>query len=246
MRDIYKTLPVILVCGGAVALGAGLGYLIFLRLCAGCMVWTAIIVALGTAIAVTLIAYFKAGILTQETIDIAVRPVHCCVLCVLCVVCVRWSVVLGVCTEPFSSLPLAASLPPSLAALPQVSSFNDHAGTSTSVTVPDKLASGSSKEKRRWEYFAYFMTAFSIILLVVIVFMRRRIRIAVAIVKEASGTPAALTVLFRPCAPLSDIVFSICAFVRLSPPVPCGLMHCVRSPCRALRCMLCIAGCTRI
>jgi hypothetical protein len=69
----------------------------------------------------------------------------------------------------------------------QVSSFNDHAGTSTEVTVPDKLASGSAKEKRRWEYFAYVMTAVATILLVVIVFMRQRIRIAIAIVREASG-----------------------------------------------------------
>jgi choline transporter-like protein 2/4/5 len=75
MRDIYKTLPVILVCGGGVALGASFGYLVFLRLCAGCMVWTAIVGALATTVAVTLIAYFKAGILTQETIDIAVRGV---------------------------------------------------------------------------------------------------------------------------------------------------------------------------
>jgi hypothetical protein len=37
MDDIRKALPVILVCGGGLAFLLGLGFLVFLKMCAGCV-----------------------------------------------------------------------------------------------------------------------------------------------------------------------------------------------------------------
>ena len=45
-------------------------------------------------------------------------------------------------------------------------------------------------EKKRWQYFAYGMTGFTGIMLVLILWSRKSIKIAIAIIKEASSMVA--------------------------------------------------------
>ncbi len=73
MDDIKRAIVVILVCGGAVAFFLGLGYLLFLKVFAGCMVWITVLATLLILVAITLIGYAKAGILDQGVVDSAVR-----------------------------------------------------------------------------------------------------------------------------------------------------------------------------
>ena len=53
MDDIRKALPVILVCGGAVSFFLGLGYLVFLKFFAGCMVWLTVLSCFLVLVAIT-------------------------------------------------------------------------------------------------------------------------------------------------------------------------------------------------
>ena len=138
MDDVRKALPVILVAGGGVSFLAGFLWLFFVKSCAGCMVWTTIFLTFAAFVVVTVVAYWKAGILTEDQID-------------------------------------------SLA-----SQLNVDSGTELSTQLPSQVSKSDDAVKRRWEYFAYGMTAFCVILLALILWARKTIKIAIGIIKEAS------------------------------------------------------------
>ncbi len=78
MSDIEKGLPVILVCGAGGAFLLGLLWLVFVKWCGGFLVWLTIWATIAVAVIVTIVAYFRAGILTKALINSAVRchPTH--------------------------------------------------------------------------------------------------------------------------------------------------------------------------
>lgn len=73
MSDIQKALPVIIVCGAGVSFILGFVWLIFVKTCTGVLVWITVWLALVAAIIVTIVSYFRAGILTKELVASAVR-----------------------------------------------------------------------------------------------------------------------------------------------------------------------------
>lgn len=117
----------------------GFVWLLLLRWCAGCMVWSTIFAALASAAVVTLIAYFKAGILTASHVTAA------------------------------------------------ASALDEASGVRVNVTLPSDITTASANMQTQWAFFAYAMTAMSVILLFVVAWMRSSIKMAVGIIKEASG-----------------------------------------------------------
>lgn len=67
--DLQRAWWVVLVCGTLLALVVSFAYLIFLKHCTGCMVWTAIILTVLLSIVITFFLYAKAGILTPELVQ---------------------------------------------------------------------------------------------------------------------------------------------------------------------------------
>lgn len=139
MSDLQKAMPVILVVGGGVSFLLGIAWLLLVKACGRCLVWSTVWLSVAVCIIVTIVAYFKAGILTKSQFDSA------------------------------------------------VTSFNNAAGTSVSVSLPSKISSTSNDMKKQWAYFAYAMTAFTSILFFVVLWVRKSIAIAVGVVEEASG-----------------------------------------------------------
>ena len=68
VSDISKATPVVLVCGGLLAVIMGFLWLLIIQRCGGCMVWTTIWLVVAVLFAATLYAYDQAGLL-----DIAVN-----------------------------------------------------------------------------------------------------------------------------------------------------------------------------
>ena len=139
MADIENALPVIVICGAGVAFIMGLVWLVFIRVCGGFMVWLTVWTTIVAAIIVTIVAYFRAGILTKALVNDA------------------------------------------------VASLDTFVGVNVTVSLPSQVTESSTDMKRQWSYFAYAMTAFSVILLFIILWMRKSINIAIGVIKEASG-----------------------------------------------------------
>jgi len=72
------------------------------------------------------------------------------------------------------------------------SSFNDAAGTSVEVETPEELNTADNNIKDRWKYFAYFMTGVSVIIVLLIIYLRKKINRAIAMIKEAARAVQAM------------------------------------------------------
>jgi choline transporter-like protein 2/4/5 len=73
MNDLQSSIIVILVCGAGVSLLLGFVWLVMMKWCAGCMVWLTLLSAIAALVIVTIVSYFKAGILTSSQFSSAVR-----------------------------------------------------------------------------------------------------------------------------------------------------------------------------
>lgn len=68
----------------------------------------------------------------------------------------------------------------------QENSFSAAISVNVTVSLPSQATQASTNLKKQWSYFAYAMTAFTVILFVVVLWMRKSIQIAIGIIKEAS------------------------------------------------------------
>ena len=69
----------------------------------------------------------------------------------------------------------------------QLVSFNSATGSSVNVVLPSEVTTVSSNLQKQWSYFAYAMTAVTFLFVVLILWVRKTVAIAIQIVKEASG-----------------------------------------------------------
>lgn len=82
-------------------------------------------------------------------------------------------------------------------------SFNSATGASTSIDTPSELDAADDSIATRWSYFAYLMTAITLIMFVLILYFRTKINTAIGIIKEAST------------AIRSMLVIMLCPFISM-------------------------------
>jgi len=74
--------------------------------------------------------------------------------------------------------------------------FNSAAGTSVDgPEAPPELDAADSNVRSRWKYFAFFMTAVTVIIFLLVIVLRKKIRRAVAMIKEAAKSVKAMPML---------------------------------------------------
>ena len=74
--------------------------------------------------------------------------------------------------------------------------FNNAAGTSVDgPEAPPELDAADSNVRSRWKYFAFFMTAVTVIIFLLVIVLRKKIRRAVAMIKEAAKSVKAMPML---------------------------------------------------
>jgi hypothetical protein len=197
MSDLNKAMPVILVVGGGLSMLLGFAWLLIIKAFGRCLVWSTVWLCVAICAVVTIVAYFKAGILTKALIDST------------------------------------------------VSSFNSVAGTSVTVTLPAKATTASTDMKMQWSYFAYAMTAFTVILFFIVLWVRKSIAIAIGIMEEASGAKPCLPCrsvpcLLAACLPTTATFSSLVLLLLQLLFEPCSPCCCTqRSQFACSRCLLC-------
>jgi choline transporter-like protein 2/4/5 len=72
VSDIRSSIVVIVVCGGVIAMVLGFLWVLLLKSCTPCIVWTTIWLGFAVTTIVTLVAYYMAGVLVSDTLDAAV------------------------------------------------------------------------------------------------------------------------------------------------------------------------------
>ena len=99
----------------------------------------------------------------------------------------------------------------------QENTLGNAINVNVSYTLPSQVTESSANLKKQWAYFAYAMTAFTTILFFVVLWMRKSILIAIAIIKEASSewelrvVGACLLIPVCVCA----VCVPVCACVRV-------------------------------
>ena len=68
----------------------------------------------------------------------------------------------------------------------QVTIVNAGTGASISTALPSEISTVSTDRQKQWQYFAYGMTIVSFIFLVLILWMRKTVAIAIEVIREAS------------------------------------------------------------
>lgn len=170
--DVALTWGVILGIGVGVALVTGFAYLILLRFFAGIVVWLTVVLVLLAMLAFTLYCYFKAGILGSAQLSAIWGGVT--------------SAANNVVAEVQSVVDPAAVAAAALnATLNNATAVVDQASPAVNVVVPSFLNTDDTN-KTWFSILAYAFSVFTGIMLILTVFLHRRISIAVGIIKESS------------------------------------------------------------
>lgn len=90
-------------------------------------------------------------------------------------------------------------------------SFNDAAGTSAEVEAPAELNTAENNIKDRWKWFAYFMTGVTVIILLLVIYLRKKINRAIGMIKEAARTVKSMPVMLL--FPLISVILTIILMV---------------------------------
>jgi choline transporter-like protein 2/4/5 len=102
--------------------------------------------------------------------------------------CIVWTIVIGVIIALFL-FTIFCYFKAGLLDQSVVDSVNNVAskGTEKELVVPEQAQQADADMQEKWSYVAYIMTAISILVFLLIVAMRKRIKLAIAIMKEASN-----------------------------------------------------------
>jgi choline transporter-like protein 2/4/5 len=156
INDIFRSTIIILGLGLGGAFLLGFAWIFFLRLFAGCVVWLTLVFLEILLIAITLLSYTKAGILTVN-----------------------------------SFLSVASSV--------GLTTFVNSTLTAAKSAVPSWVTSTSTTYQTQYTIAAYVFTVLTILFLLIVIAMIGRIKIAVAIVQEASKATGAMpSMMFYP------------------------------------------------